>query len=259
MFFSWRYAVPDLPTGVITLLFTDIEGSTRLWERFPDGMPDALARHDAIVRDAIEASGGTVFRTVGDAFCSAFPTAGGALNAALAAQRGLYAEPWERFFGQADPRLAQAPARIAARMALHTSAVELREGEYSGPPLNRVARLLAAGHGGQTLVCEDTATAVSDRLPAGVSLRDMGLHRLKDLRQPVRIFELLGDALPATFPPLKTLTVAGRSSPGVAVFHQPKLPGMPGVDYDTLWRREKEREQKRKKGKKKREEGGGLF
>jgi class 3 adenylate cyclase len=245
--------VPDLPTGVVTLLFTDIEGSTRLWERFPDGMPDALARHDALVRAAVEANGGTVFRTVGDAFCTAFPTADGALNAALAAQRALYAEPWERFFGQIDALPAQQqPPRIAARMALHTSAVELREGEYSGPPLNRVARLLAAGHGGQTLVCENTVKAVHDRLPEGIAFRDMGLHRLKDLSQPLRIFELRGDGLPTSFPPLKTLTVAGKSTPGVAVFHQPKLPGMPGVDYDALWQREKEREQKRKKCKKKR-------
>src|SRR5216117_1189466 len=139
-----RSTGPALPTGTVTFLFTDIEGSTRLWETQHDAMRASLARHDALVRQAIAAHGGYVFKTGGDAFCAAFATAPKAVEAALAAQLALGIERWPD------------RAAIRTRMALHTGAAEIRDGDYFGPPLNHVARLLAAGHGGQTLVSEIT-------------------------------------------------------------------------------------------------------
>src|ERR687893_576497 len=167
-----------LPTGTVTFLFTDIEGSTRLWERDAEAMRSALTRHDGIVRSAIEANGGFVFKTVGDAFCAAFSSATDAVEAALIAQRTLRAEPWE----EGSP--------IRARMALHTGAVEERSGDYFGPPVNRVARLLSAGHGGQTLLSLASQELVRDALPDGARLDDLGERRLKDL--PLQPTPLVG-------------------------------------------------------------------
>src|SRR5918997_1485307 len=182
-----------LPTGTVTFLFTDIEGSTRLWERDASAMRSALARHDGIVRSAIEDRGGFVFKTVGDAFCAAFSSATDAVEAALVAQRTLQAKPWE----EGSP--------IRARMALHTGVVDERSGDYFGPPVNRVARLLSAGHGGQTLLSSATRELVRDRLPEDTELRDLGERRLKDLIRPERVFQLIASDLPPSFPSLKTL------------------------------------------------------
>jgi class 3 adenylate cyclase len=154
--------VANPPTGTVTFLFTDIEGSTKMWERHWPVMSEALAHHDEILRGAIEERGGYVFKTVGDAFCCAFPTARDALEAALVAQRTFLSEQWE----QTGP--------IRVRMALHTGAAEERGGDYFGPPLNRVARLLSAAHGGQVLLSLPTQELVRDQLPAGTSLRDLG-------------------------------------------------------------------------------------
>ncbi len=199
-----RASVPpmaDLPTGTVTFLFTDIAGSTRLWERHPDAMRGALARHDALVRSAIEAHGGHVFKTVGDAFCAAFQTAPAAVAAALAAQRALAAEAWP----------AEAP--IAVRVGIHTGAAEARDGDYVGTALNRVARLMGAGHGGQVLVSAAAWELVRDDLPDGVGLRDLGERRLKDLRRPERVFQLSGPGLAAEFPPLATLDARPHNLP----------------------------------------------
>src|ERR687886_1421908 len=125
------------PTGTITFLFTDIEGSTTRWEHQPTAMQYALARHDALLPQAIERHGGHVFKTVGDAFYAAFATPAAALEAALTAQHALAREPWPT-----------AVDTLRVRMALHTGVAEERDGDYFGPPLNRVARLLAAGPGG---------------------------------------------------------------------------------------------------------------
>jgi predicted ATPase/class 3 adenylate cyclase len=184
----------DPPTGTVTFLFTDIEGSTKLWEKSPRGMQVALIRHDAVLWETIERHGGFVFKTVGDAFCAAFPTALGALEAALAAQRGLFSEAWGAEIGT-----------LRARMALHTGATHERDGDYFGPPVNRVARLLSAGHGGQILLSSSTQELVRDHLPAATHLRYLGEKRLKDLSRPERIFQLTTPALPSEFPPLKTL------------------------------------------------------
>ena len=135
--------MPSPPTGTVTFLFTDIEGSTKLWEQNAQAMQIALARHDEVLRSAIEANGDLVFKTVGDAFCAAFSSAPEALDAAISAQRALHDEEWEE------------GATIRVRVALHTGAVNEQGGDYFGPALNRVARLLSAGNGGQTLISLD--------------------------------------------------------------------------------------------------------
>ena len=231
----------DLPTGMVTFLFTDIEGSTRLWERYPDDMPAALERHDGIVSKSIADHAGVVFRTVGDAFFAAFGAALPAVCAALAAQRALHAEPWGVI------------GELRVRMALHSSEVELHEDGYFGPPLNRVARLLAAGHGGQTLICRVTQELVRDQLSAGVSLRDLGEHYLRDLSQPEQIFQLVGDGMLCDFAPLKTLTNQTEAH----ISRQHKLPGMPEIDFDAILKKKHARQLKNRKGKGKPE--GGLF
>jgi class 3 adenylate cyclase/tRNA A-37 threonylcarbamoyl transferase component Bud32 len=185
--------VASPPTGTVTFLFTDIQGSTRLWERDAQRMQSALARHDEILKDVIVAHDGYVFKMVGDACCAAFSSAPKALEAALWAQRAISREPWDE------------ECRIRVRMALNTGEAEERDGDYFGPPLNRVARLLSAGHGGQTLISRTTREGVGEKSPAGADWKDTGEHRLKDLKDPEHIFQLLAPDLPSEFPPLKTL------------------------------------------------------
>jgi predicted ATPase/class 3 adenylate cyclase len=189
------------PTGTVTFLFTDIEGSTKLWEHNAQAMQAALVRHDGLLRQAIEEHGGYVFKTVGDAFCCAFPTAPDALEAALEAQRLLLKERWAE----------STPLRV--RMALHMGAAEERDGDYFGPPVNRVARLLSAAHGGQVLLSLPTHEMVRDQLPAGMSLTDLGEHRLKDLFRPERVFQLSAPELQSEFPPLRTLDAYRNNLP----------------------------------------------
>ncbi len=194
------------PTGTLTFLFTDIEGSTRLWQAAPDAMQAALARHDAILRHGIETCGGYVFKTAGDAFCAAFATPWRALEAALDVQQALLAETWP------------AQATIRVRMAMHTGAAELRDGDYFGPPLNHVARLLSAGHGGQTLVSSVTCELCHDRLPTGAAIKSLGEHSLKDLARRQTIYQLGHPALPQAFPPLRTLVAPlDSNAPSIAV------------------------------------------
>jgi predicted ATPase/class 3 adenylate cyclase len=191
----------DQPSGTVTFLFTDIEGSTRLWERHPAAMASALARHDALLRATVAGHGGCVFKTVGDAFCAAFHTASAGLAAAADVQRALRDEPWP----------ADVPIRV--RMGLHTGAAELRDDDYFGPPLNRVARLMSAGHGGQVLLSQATQELVRDGLPPGVALRDMGERRLKDLIRPEHVYQLVAPGLDDHFPPLKTLDARAHNLP----------------------------------------------
>lgn len=169
----------------MTFLFTDVEGSTRLWEAAPGAMRAALERHDAILRQVINAHGGYVFATGGDAFSAAFPRASDAVAAALNAQAELAAEGWP----------AEAP--IAVRMGLHTGEANEREGDYFGPAVNRAARINAIAHGGQVLCSEMTAGLVEDE----ATLADLGKHRLRDLSAPQRVFQV-GDGV---FPPLRTI------------------------------------------------------
>jgi LuxR family maltose regulon positive regulatory protein len=192
---------PNLPSGTVTFLFTDIEGSTQLWEQHPHVMPSALARHDAILRQAIESHGGAVFKTVGDSVHAVFARASDALVAGLAAQRALDIEPW----GSSGP--------LRARMALHTGAAELRDGDYFGPPLNRVARIVALGHGGQILLSHAAHDLTADDLPDQTSLRALGEYQLKDLTRPELIFQLISPALRADFPPLRSVDRPPPSQP----------------------------------------------
>ncbi|HTX58626.1 MAG TPA: adenylate/guanylate cyclase domain-containing protein, partial [Verrucomicrobiae bacterium] len=181
------------PTGTITFLFTDIEGSTERWERDRAAMQVALRRHDAILRAAIESADGFVFKTIGDAFCAVFERAPAGVAAALHAQRELAAEDFSAVDG------------IRVRMALHTGIADERDDDYYGPTVNRVARLLSIGHGGQVLLSRATADLAKAALPDGVTLRDMGLHRLKDLVEAELVHQLCADDLRSEFPALRSL------------------------------------------------------
>jgi class 3 adenylate cyclase len=184
------------PSGTVTLLFTDVEGSTRLWDAERDAMAAALRRHDEIVRGAIEQAGGYVFKTAGDSFCAAFSAARAGLDAALAAQRDLAAQPWPT------------SRPIVVRMALHAGVCEERDGDYFGPAVNRAARLLSVASGGQVLVSGVAAELLSEELPQGVGLRELGTHRLKDLSRPERIYQVEAPFLAAR------VAVSGADQPG---------------------------------------------
>ncbi|MEO8285057.1 MAG: tetratricopeptide repeat protein [Chloroflexota bacterium] len=186
--------MPNVPSGTITFLFTDIEGSTMRWEAHPLAMQAAFTRQEAILRHAIEINGGYAYKMIGDAFQAAFPTAPQALQAAIDSQFSLHTEEWPTETGE-----------VRVRMALHTGTTEERAGDYVGPALNRVARLLSAAHGEQILISEVTYGLVRDALPAGVQLFDMGEHRLKDLIRPEHIFQLIVSGLRSQFLPIKTL------------------------------------------------------
>ncbi len=193
--------MPNLPSGTVTFLFTDIEGSTERWERDPVAMAAAVARHVVVLDKAIEDHGGVHFKTVGDAVQAAFPTAPQAVAAALEGQRALLAEAWE----------AAGPLRV--RMALHAGEAEPENGDYLAAPLNRLSRLLSAGYGGQVLLSQSVQQLTRGLLPPGVELRDLGEHRLRDLLEPERIFQLLHPDLPAIFPALKTLAARPNNLP----------------------------------------------
>jgi predicted ATPase/class 3 adenylate cyclase/Tfp pilus assembly protein PilF len=184
--------------GHITLLFTDIEGSTRLWEQHPHAMPAVLARHDALLSASIAAHQGRVFKQVGDGFYATFADPAAGVAAALAVQHALQREDWH------DSSHGEIAA-LRVRIALHQGPVEERDGDYFGPTLNRIARMLVAGHGGQILLSQAVAATVQDRLPPGSSLRDLGARRLKDLHEHEHIFQVVAAGLPADFPPLRTV------------------------------------------------------
>jgi predicted ATPase/class 3 adenylate cyclase/tetratricopeptide (TPR) repeat protein len=193
-------AAPILPTGTVTFLFTDIEGSTRLWEQHPQAMEGALARHDQILRQAIAAHAGVVYKVIGDAFQAAFPTAPAACAAALAAQRALVSEAWG------------VVGAVPVRMALHTCAAVPTDGDYRTGALNRLGRLLGAVHGGQIVLSRATADLARDTLPPDVTLRDLGERYLRDLR-PEPVFQLVAPDLPSDFPPLRTLDIRRHNLP----------------------------------------------
>jgi len=176
----------------VTFLFTDLEGSTRLWEQLPDAMRGALARHDEILRDAVEKRGGVVVKTTGDGLHAAFLTAQDAVVAAVDAQRAIGEEPWAL------------PEPLRVRMGLHTGEADQREGDYFGTSVNRAARVSAAAHGGQILVSHVTEELVRDQLPEDLHLEDLGEHHLRDLARPERVFQVGGPGLTREFPPLRT-------------------------------------------------------
>jgi predicted ATPase/class 3 adenylate cyclase len=187
-------AAPALPTGTVTFLFTDIEGSTRLLQQLGSPRYATLeAEHHRLLRGAFEAHGGREVDTQGDSFFVAFPTAHDALAAATEAQRALAAQPWPE------------GAAVRLRMGLHTGTAQVVGDRYVGLDVHRAARIAAAGHGGQVLLSEGARGLVEHDLPAGASLRDLGQHRLKDLQRPEHLSQLVLPGLPADFPPLKTL------------------------------------------------------
>ena len=176
----------DSQESTITFLFTEVEGSARLWEESPAAMRAALARHDAILREAIQAGEGRVFKTVGDAFYAAFPSAGSAALAAVRAGRALAAEPWPGI-------------DLRVRMAIHAGAVEARDGDYFGRPLNRLARILGLAQGGQVLVSDAARRLAASDAPTGVGFRDLGTHALRGLDTGERIAQLLHPDLQGDF------------------------------------------------------------
>ena len=190
----------ELPTGTATFLFTDIEGSTRLVEELGSDYGALLARHNELIRIAC-AGGGAEVGTEGDSFFAVFGTAGDAVEAAIRVQRAFAAEPWP---GGAD---------VKVRIGIHTGEAALAAGVYVGIDVHRAARIMAAAHGGQILVSEATRALVSRSMPAGASLRDLGEHRLKDLPEEERLYQVAADGLDDEFPPPSTLDSAPNNLP----------------------------------------------
>ncbi|HEY7735844.1 MAG TPA: adenylate/guanylate cyclase domain-containing protein [Candidatus Limnocylindrales bacterium] len=182
-----------LPAGTVTFVFTDIEGSTRLnAELGDDRWAPILARHEDLVRHAIDERGGVLVKSIGDGLFAVFEGADDAVHAAAEAQRALAAEPWP----------PDAPIRV--RMGIHTGSGIPKDGDYRGHDVNRASRVASAGHGGQVLLSETTAALVADRPPEGVSLVSLARHRLRDLR-PEQLWQLEIDGLPSSFPPITSL------------------------------------------------------
>jgi predicted ATPase/class 3 adenylate cyclase len=192
---------PAAPTGTVTFLFSDVEGSTTLWEAHPAEMQEALRRHDDVLRGALTAHRGYIFKTVGDEFCVAFPDVPSAIAGALEAQRAISSADWS------------AVEKLSVRMALHTGLADERNGDYFGQVVNRVARLLAIGHGGQILVSGITTDLAQGLLPEQTSLRDLGPHRLKDLAFPEQVYQLCAAGLRTDFPPLRSLDTFAHNLP----------------------------------------------
>jgi predicted ATPase/class 3 adenylate cyclase len=191
----------DLPIGTVTFLFTDVEGSTRLWERNPAAMKRSLAFHDEILHDAVRTHGGRVVKEMGDGMLAVFPTAQDALVAAAVAQVALGSADW----GETGP--------LRVRMSLHTGEPENRNGDYFGPVLNRASRLMAAAHGGQVVVSQVTEGILHDALPASLELVDLGEHRLRDLSGAERVFQLIGPGLKSRFPVLRSVEAVRGNLP----------------------------------------------
>ncbi|MBS1719441.1 MAG: tetratricopeptide repeat protein [Armatimonadetes bacterium] len=173
-------------------LFSDIEGSTRLWELFPEAMQRALARHDELMREVLAAHGGDIFKTIGDAFCVRFQTARQAVEAAVAIQQALHAEDWP----------AETPIRV--RMGIHAGPAESRDDDFFGSTLNRTARIMGAGHGSQVLASAEVESRVSG-LSLPFTFQTLGVHRLRDLQRSSEIFQVNVPGLAADFPPIRTM------------------------------------------------------
>jgi class 3 adenylate cyclase len=180
-------------SGILTFLFTDLEGSTPLWEQYPELMQVVSARHDQLLRAVFEGNGGRVVKTTGDGFHVVFVSPADGIAAALAGQQAITIEVWPAEVG-----------RIKVRMGLHAGEGQAREGDYYGPDLNRAARVMGIGHGGQVLVSGPTAALLRGRLPDGAELLDLGLHRLKGLSELEQVYQLVHSSLETEFPPLQS-------------------------------------------------------
>src|SRR5688572_15733249 len=195
----------SLPSGTVTFLFTDIEGSTKLAQEHPKEMPELLARHNEILNESIETHHGFVFRIVGDSFSAAFNTASDALSAALDAQRKLQNESWS-------------PAPIKVRMGIHTGTAKLKDNTqgvfYEGyQTLALTQRVMSVGHGGQILLSQTMYDLVKDKAYSGIELRDMGERRLKDIFQPQHLFQVVAPDLLSDFPALTTIEILNHNLP----------------------------------------------
>lgn len=182
----------DLPTGTVSFLFTDIEGSSRLWEKHHVTMYQAVARHDSLLQSAVVENNGHVVKMRGDGLHAVFASVQDAVAAAVAGQRALQAEEWDEGID-----------RIPVRMGVHSGSAQLRDGDYFGPTVNRAARLQDAGHGSQILLSQVSATLIDGQLPVGISLLDLGRHQIKDFPAPERVYQVLAPELPNHFPPLR--------------------------------------------------------
>jgi predicted ATPase/class 3 adenylate cyclase len=191
----------SLPTGTVTFVFTDVESSSQRWETHREAMKEAVARHDLLMRAVIEQQRGYVFKTVGDSFCAAFHTPLEAVRAAIDAQSALAKEDFSAVEG------------LRVRIGIHTGYADERDGDYFGPPVNRVARLMSIGHGGQVLLSAATRELVYHDLPASTSLVDLGPHRFKDLTHAEQVWQLTAPGLPNDFPPLRSLDTLPNNLP----------------------------------------------
>ena len=191
----------SLPTGTVTFFFSDIEGSTRLIQQLGERYPDVLLAHHTIQREALAANGGHELRTEGDSFFIVFKSALEACAGSAAVQKMLAQHDWPH------------DGQVRVRIGLHTGEATLVGNEYLGLDVHRAARVAGAGHGGQVLVSETTRVLVDHALPHGLMLKDLGLHRLKDLARPERLFQLTVEGLPADFPPLQTLEATPNNLP----------------------------------------------
>src|SRR3954447_5119748 len=194
---GWRCgrAMVELPSGTVTFLLTDVEGSTALWEEAPQAMRTALAQHDVLFEQAVHGRGGVHIRPrgEGDSRFAVFAGAPEALAGALTIQQSFAREPWTT------------PRPIRVRIGIHTGQAQLRDGDYYGSAVNRCARLRGIGHGGQVLLSEAAAALVRDGMPSGVPLLHLARHRLKDLPEPERVSQVAAADLASDFPSLASL------------------------------------------------------
>ena len=193
--------VTELPSGTVTFLFTDLQGSTRRWESDREAMAAAVARHHELLGEAVHIHGGVVFSYMGDGVAAAFGTAPAAVAAAVDAERALASEDW----GSIGP--------LRARMGVHTGEGRVVGDQYESHTLNRCARLMAVAHGGQLVISGATAELVRADLPVGVELVDLGEHRLRDLQSSMHVFQVGAPGLASTFPPLRSMDSLPRSLP----------------------------------------------
>jgi predicted ATPase/class 3 adenylate cyclase len=189
-----------LPTGTVTFLFTDIEGSTQLWENHPEAMKSALAKHDSLLGDIFRIHNGQIIKTTGDGFHVVFETATDAVQAAIHSQQALQKDTWDE-------------ATIKVRMGLHTGEAELRDGDYFGQTLNLAARIMSVGHGGQILLSETTYQVAKEHLPGNVSALDLGQHRLKGVAQPRKIIQISTPDIQQDFPALRSISPETNNLP----------------------------------------------
>ncbi len=193
----------SLPSGTVTFLFTDIEGSTKLWEKHPEEMKPALAKHDSVLKNVVEFNNGHIIKTTGDGIHAVFSTALDSVNAALDGQQYLVS----------IPSYSTSDVIIKVRMGIHTGEAEVRDGDYFGGTLNRAARIMSIGHGGQILISDITAQLIREHLLESTSLLDLGSHHLKGLLQPEHIYQVNVPDLQKDFPPLNSIPTATNNLP----------------------------------------------